>query len=53
MHMGHGRSDDVLHHVFFGGRRRRVLTRMAALSGTTEPTSLIVCRATIDQRTTR
>jgi ubiquinone/menaquinone biosynthesis C-methylase UbiE len=33
MHIGHGRSYDVLHHVFFGGRRRRVFTRLAALSG--------------------
>jgi ubiquinone/menaquinone biosynthesis C-methylase UbiE len=31
--MAHGRSYDVLHRVFFGGRRRRVFTRLAALSG--------------------
>ena len=33
MHMGHGRTYDVLHQVLFGGRRRRVFTRLAALSG--------------------
>jgi ubiquinone/menaquinone biosynthesis C-methylase UbiE len=31
--MAHARSYDVLHHVSFGGRRRRVFTRLAALSG--------------------
>jgi hypothetical protein len=31
--MSHGRTYDVLHHVFFGGRRRRVFARLAALSG--------------------
>lgn len=34
IHMSHGRTYDLLHHVFFGGRRRRVFTRLAALSGT-------------------
>lgn len=33
MLIGHGRSYDVLHHIFFGGRRRRAFTRLAALSG--------------------
>lgn len=32
MQMSQGRGHDVLHHVFFGGRRRRVFTRLAALS---------------------
>lgn len=33
MPMGHGRSHNVVHHVIFGGRRRRVFTRLAAHSG--------------------
>jgi ubiquinone/menaquinone biosynthesis C-methylase UbiE len=33
VHMGHGRTYDVLHRVLFGGRRRRVFTQLAALSG--------------------
>lgn len=32
-HMGHGASYDVLSAIFFGGRRRRVFTELAALSG--------------------
>ncbi len=31
--VAHGRSYDVLHHVLFGGRRRGVFARLAALSG--------------------
>jgi len=30
---GQGRSYDVLHHLFFGGRRRRVFRRLTDLSG--------------------
>lgn len=33
MLIAHGRSYDVLHHLLFGGRRRRVFSRLAALSG--------------------
>jgi ubiquinone/menaquinone biosynthesis C-methylase UbiE len=33
MHAGHGASYDVLSAIFFGGRRRRVFIRLAALSG--------------------
>jgi ubiquinone/menaquinone biosynthesis C-methylase UbiE len=33
MHVGHGRSYDVLHHLVLGSRRRRALTRLANFSG--------------------
>lgn len=33
MHLGHGRSYDVLATVLFGGRRRRVFDRLVTLSG--------------------
>jgi ubiquinone/menaquinone biosynthesis C-methylase UbiE len=33
IHLAHARSYDMLHRIFFGGRPRRVFTRLAALSG--------------------
>ncbi len=32
-HAGHGRGSEILHHIFFGGRRRRVFAQLADLSG--------------------